>query len=1564
MSNFNNRIQISKEKIEKMNKWIFIFYFLLNFVEIKSTEYICKINNNNDLSKTNCFNDILILNNKKYRSGHFVTTKSGELIIEYSEDDVSAGGRLFYRLTKDNRGYYEDGNPIREFTINYTTATKDEDNKDINCNGRFEARNILVNLENDSSGKDYLFSTSSWYSYSELHDIESGEFYAWLTSDFLKIDNKYIFSFQYDLLEVPGQSFYFLIYIQYLKKENGALSDKYVIKKFKLNGFSGTNPYIEIKNSTNEDNENSRTISALILEDKQLLVVLYLKKNGGTLNFKTYDYNLDNSVETNIGSSSGYAGGTGYFFRMLALDNNYIALIYFPDSTTTNCKLKLYQYTDSFVEKINEQLNYRDISSGVVDNEFCKIDNNRLFFASKKSKLYIYLIDLFNNYQTLVIHIYDIELGGYNLDKEMTAYYFNNHIFYTSTVNNANNNVFSILIIFGYANGKDSYIDISPYLSDSNNTDTSKILFDYFLDSIVINNNLFAYDKVSKVKLVKIPPELELYVDQTKLVDGSEIENNPKILQNANLLKTHKNYSLYYQLYVKEPDYQDYISNAHDTKCLPKVSDQYCNLESIKTEYESRAKPALPGRSIRVDFELCHQYCETCNIIGVSIHNQYCVTCLEPYRYDYWSYFDAHLTNCVPEGYFNDRETGRVEQCTFDNSKFYYNTTDGKRYCFKSAYNCPPPYPWLNETTHECLNISLPTTIITTIPTTIITTIPTTIITTIPTTITTTIPTTIITTIITTIPTTIITTIPTTVYTTVPTTIITTIITTVITTIPKYVTTIPTTIITTIPMTTIPRIKCNYYLLIEEKCDFTDDSNTEIYEQLKYDVVETYPKGGNSTGVKISEDLYFELTTAHNQLSLLNGTNSNNKNLSIIDLGECEQLLITRNNLPEDTDLIILKLDSITSTSKEKSVQYEVYAPGNHTKLDLSVCSSTKIDILYPIELDEETIKIYNDLKNQGYDLFNRYDKFYKDICTPYKSADGTDVILADRNNDFFAKYEIICQTNCDYSSFSPQSSYVKCECDVVEKDRIEAEEPQKATTKRNYNSIIDILKYTNYKVLWCYKLVFRGVTFYKNLGSIFTMLYFIGYCISFGFFCYKGLKPLKLEIAKLFKKKRNISNFKFTNPNDYYKNKSNLKNNTDDNDKDKNKKVNIIAGFKSNDLIDPDKNKNLDNKSTLKRSIKNKKVQLIDIDENDIKKKENLERTQNMTYSKNNNKENIVIKNYQDKTLKTKNSKEAFPPKRKDLLNSNFDNKLSIDKLKSDSNSDKIFDNDIVIYKSNNLNNQKDTKDATSMNKKLNQEDSLIKEDLKTNVKLKEKKKGEIGDKRNKDEILSDYELNHLEYSEALELDNRFFLTVYWSHLKREHPIIHTFFAWNDFNLFFIKLSNFFFLITTVMSLDALFFSNDTMHDIYKSGGSYNFGYHLVQMVLTIIVYEALQVLLNFLTLTDIDYYKIKGRKDTITQKEVYNIIQCIKYKIIGYYIFTFLVFLFYWYLNSAFCAVYEYTQSIFIVDSIVCFVFALIYPLILYLIPTGLRKISFIFSRIKVFKIVYRISQFIPIF
>ena len=79
-----------------------------------------------------------------------------------------------------------------------------------------------------------------------------------------------------------------------------------------------------------------------------------------------------------------------------------------------------------------------------------------------------------------------------------------------------------------------------------------------------------------------------------------------------------------------------------------------------------------------------------------------------------------------------------------------------------------------------------------------------------------------------------------------------------------------------------------------------------------------------------------------------------------------------------------------------------------------------------------------------------------------------------------------------------------------------------------------------------------------------------------------------------------------------------------------------------------------------------------------------------------------------------------------------------------------------------------------------------------------------------------SDYELNELEYLEAIKYDKRSFCQMYWATLKREHLIIFTFLNYNDYNLFIIKLSRFIFLFVGDMALNVFFFSDDSMHKLF----------------------------------------------------------------------------------------------------------------------------------------------------
>ena len=155
-------------------------------------------------------------------------------------------------------------------------------------------------------------------------------------------------------------------------------------------------------------------------------------------------------------------------------------------------------------------------------------------------------------------------------------------------------------------------------------------------------------------------------------------------------------------------------------------------------------------------------------------------------------------------------------------------------------------------------------------------------------------------------------------------------------------------------------------------------------------------------------------------------------------------------------------------------------------------------------------------------------------------------------------------------------------------------------------------------------------------------------------------------------------------------------------------------------------------------------------------------------------------------------------------------------------------------------------------------------------------------------------------------------------------------------------------------------------MHKIYKSGGKHDFIDQLAQMVYSTIISQILQIYINYLTMTDIDYYKLKELKkdNNINSKKALSVIKCIKIKIIAYFISTFFMFLFFWYSCAAFCAVYANTQGIFVADSYMSFLMGLLYPFILYLAPAGLRYISLKAKKQKNLKILYSLSDKIPIF
>ena len=184
---------------------------------------------------------------------------------------------------------------------------------------------------------------------------------------------------------------------------------------------------------------------------------------------------------------------------------------------------------------------------------------------------------------------------------------------------------------------------------------------------------------------------------------------------------------------------------------------------------------------------------------------------------------------------------------------------------------------------------------------------------------------------------------------------------------------------------------------------------------------------------------------------------------------------------------------------------------------------------------------------------------------------------------------------------------------------------------------------------------------------------------------------------------------------------------------------------------------------------------------------------------AKNNSNENLSLFNIQSpnkKNRKLGNSK-----------NIENDNNSNPPKKSQNSNSEMEKENDIEVvkYKSKNENFEiHSIKSGQNIQNKS--KDNIETENVLNIVNTK----NDLEKNENNDKIsfqkLDPYELNKLEYIDALLLDKRIFLTTYLSFMKREQLVWFTFISWNDYNIFYIKISRFLILLTTQMSMNVYY--------------------------------------------------------------------------------------------------------------------------------------------------------------
>ena len=222
---------------------------------------------------------------------------------------------------------------------------------------------------------------------------------------------------------------------------------------------------------------------------------------------------------------------------------------------------------------------------------------------------------------------------------------------------------------------------------------------------------------------------------------------------------------------------------------------------------------------------------------------------------------------------------------------------------------------------------------------------------------------------------------------------------------------------------------------------------------------------------------------------------------------------------------------------------------------------------------------------------------------------------------------------------------------------------------------------------------------------------------------------------------------------------------------------------------------------------------------------------------------------------------------------------------------------------------------------------------------------------------------MNSLNYKDALEIDNRTFSQYYISLIRTKQLIIFTFYTKTDYNSRIIKINLFFFFLILYFAINAIFFNDSTMHQIYEDKGKFNFLYQIPQMFYSTMISAFIKFIIEKLSLTEKNILEIKQVKVHEKALEIMNkTLTIIKIKFVLYFIINFLFLFLFWYYLSSFCAIYRNTQMYLFKDTIISFCGSLFYPFVINILP-GCLRIKAIHCKEKNRVCLYQISKIFQI-
>ena len=284
-------------------------------------------------------------------------------------------------------------------------------------------------------------------------------------------------------------------------------------------------------------------------------------------------------------------------------------------------------------------------------------------------------------------------------------------------------------------------------------------------------------------------------------------------------------------------------------------------------------------------------------------------------------------------------------------------------------------------------------------------------------------------------------------------------------------------------------------------------SSIEVDETIINNFINIYLGSGKifnlpESQVIIGNNISIELTSNRLEqkklVELMEGKAEDQKNLSIIDISQCEAILKKKYGLEDEEELVIVKgdlLENLTDIYTGNKVEYQLFSVSLGCFLPLKDCEeeeeggSPVVSVTNPFNtqnlISQFQIKIDAVVSN-GYDVFDSNSPFYNDICSPFTNENGNDVLLDERRADYFNENINLCESGCTFVSYNLSLKMYTCSCPV--KTSIGAEmkgdEETKEISKEFPESFYKKHKHSNIEVFKCASQVFSPKGQTKNFGS------------------------------------------------------------------------------------------------------------------------------------------------------------------------------------------------------------------------------------------------------------------------------------------------------------------------------------------------------------------------------------------------------------------------------------------------------------------------------------------------